>query len=1159
MTEPAVSDHDRFAVFPKRAEKSTRPSNFPLVRGPEQGFNRYSMRMRGMAAVAAMVLGSFAANSFAAENVAPTKAELEEMYNAAYKAFDANKFPEALKQLDAIDARQPDLAASKNLRGVILMRQGDYDQAETALQEAARIDPKFWNARFNLAEIPFLKKDWAEARKRFEQLLSSGQSDLAKEASQLIQYKILLTYLMEGKGNMVDSILAKLELSPDTPAVDYVKAAVALQQKNENEANDWIKAAQKNFSPQLNKLFAESLYEVGWLQKPAGTGRPSLPLMTAAERSEKTKAVARSKFEQSQQALRQRDFATALKLIDEADKADANQPATLNLRGEILMQQQQFDQAEAAFKKAAKLDPKLREAQYNLAQIPFKKKDYAKAQERFEALYKRTPGGDKNQAAELIKFKIYMTLLLQGKESRAHSMMEEFQFTGDTPALYYAQAAWEYKHNNSEKAADWTGSANKIYSPALNSVFADAFYDVGWMQRPEGATAPTVAFDASSAGASQTEGSPAVEPSAIPDRVFAANKQAEASKGETLSLAPAVPGQSPAIELATADQTAKQPSTEAAAETSPQPEQSASQAAAAPDDQSTTASKAVAAETPNTSPASNEQNNPQANTSQASAQISPSEKSAVEAAPARVWSLLSGGRRLWVVGGLLLAAILLLAWVIVPVARRHFVNVPRHLRIEPPSAAAPAGAAVVKPRVAPAQTSSVQGNGFVGGPRQISVQLKPWKSSLRQIALSPSKSGSAFDRLKQRRAQPAPAPAHREPDAGLAAIAELPAIVEPDFESVGPVVEQSSEITQPATLEPTEVITDPVITEFAEVPASETANEIFDRAEQVTVPTEEANAFSGDAKETEMTETALITEEPSDSLGAADFVWPAIEPSTDFAVEPISQDQSDQFISAASPASTEEATTEPVSDIPSTDSAEPVFPQITTPATMPETTQTPTAPISKAPAPAPAPPVAKPQPPPATMQTSVQLTFSFEIAAMQLTPSFKMGVLKVRPVSKLVTMRLPSPQRAQSALNLQVAFEVVKIQPVAGALGTIRAVPSQQQRPTMAGMPSFAVAGLQVVPNSETAPVQVTPSQQGRASVFITVPFQISTLEFSPSLEIASVILNSNSKQVVVQLPGAGPGPAEGAPMFEIANLELSESGEIAMMQLNLLGGPKRA
>src|SRR5947209_19656461 len=340
----------QFAVFPKGAEKSSRKSNFPLVRWPEQGFSRYSMKVWGMTAVAALVLGSFAANSFAVDNVAPTKAELEDMYNAAYKAFDSKKFAEALKQLDAIDARQPDLAASKNLRGVILMRQAKYDEAEAALQEAARIDPKFWNARFNLAEVPFLKKDWAEARKRFEQLLSTGQSDLAKEASQLIQYKILLTYLQEGNGNMVDSMLAKLELSPDTPAVDYVKAAVALQQKNQSEAKDWISAAEKNYSPQLNKLFAESLYEVGWLEKPAGEGRPSLPLMTAAERSEKTKALARSKFEQSQQALRQRDFATALKLIDEADKADPNKPATLNLRGEILMQQQQFEQAEAAFK-----------------------------------------------------------------------------------------------------------------------------------------------------------------------------------------------------------------------------------------------------------------------------------------------------------------------------------------------------------------------------------------------------------------------------------------------------------------------------------------------------------------------------------------------------------------------------------------------------------------------------------------------------------------------------------------------------------------------------------------------------------------------------------------------------------------------------------------
>ncbi len=1114
------------------------------------------MRIWKIAAIAALGL-----SSFAADNVAPTKAELEDMYNTAYRAFDAGKFPEALKQLDAIDARQPDLAASRNLRGVILMRQGNYDQAEAALTEASKIDPKFWNARFNLAEIPFLKKDWAEARKRFEQLLSTGQSDLAKEASQLIQYKILLTYLMEGKSNMVDSILAKLELSPDTPAVDYVKAAVALQQKNEAEAKDWISAAEKNYSPQLNKLFAESLYEVGWMEKPAGERRASLPLMTAAERTEKTKAFARSKFEQSQQAFRQRDFATALKLVDEADKADPNQPATLNLRGEILMQQGQFDDAETAFKKAAKLDPKLRDAQYNLAQIPFKKKEYSKARDRFETLYKRIPGGDKNQAAELIKFKIYMTLLMEDKESRAHSMMEEFQFTGDTPALYYAQAAWEYKHNNAQKAEDWTNSSNKIYSPALNSVFADAFYDVGWLQRPEGSTAPAVAFDSSNVTAPQAEGGPAVEPSPIPDKVVAGNTQSG-----TLSLVPVPGAPDSGMNLASAGATASQTGLAAPrVETSSPPEEMASQSAAT-NGESTSASPAAGAETTSASSASNQSPREQ----QTVAQTSPPEQTSVATAPRASSSSNVAGvssRRLWIVGGLLLAAVVALALAILPALRRYKFTVPGSSRPEPP-----ADTAIFKSRTAPAHTSGVQGNGFAGGPRQVSLQLKPWKPALRQTALPSAKAGSAFDRLKSSKPTPSRTAVLPEPQREQAA-----PLVEPLFEAVGPVFEQTSEPVPAVVSQQAQPDVAPDVSEFVEASAAgpqSVDNEILEPPEEPTFAAHEVHEFSERPTE----EAVVAPEQPEEVFAGAEYEWPAEAASPQLEPEPVGNHQSPEvpfaeserfaereaFVEAEVLAQNEapvEANIQSVSESEPAVPAQPVIPQTTTPAIMPESTQTPPAPIGKAPAP----PMAKPQPQPPTpvpaagMQTSVQLTFSFEITAMQLTPSFKMGVLKVRPLSKLVTMRLPSPQRAQSALNLQVAFEVVKIQPVAGALGTVRVIPSQQQRPAMGGMPSFSVAGLQVVPNSESAPVQLTPSPQGRASVFITVPFQISTLEFSPSLEIGSVTLNSNSKQVVVQLPGAGPGPAEGAPMFEIANLELNEGGEIVMLQLNLLGGPKRA
>ena len=90
------------------------------------------MKMRKFVAITILVLSSFAAS-----NVAPSKAELETMYDKAFRDFDNNNFPEALKQLDAIDARQPDLAESQNLRGVIFMREGIYDKAEAALRRSS--------------------------------------------------------------------------------------------------------------------------------------------------------------------------------------------------------------------------------------------------------------------------------------------------------------------------------------------------------------------------------------------------------------------------------------------------------------------------------------------------------------------------------------------------------------------------------------------------------------------------------------------------------------------------------------------------------------------------------------------------------------------------------------------------------------------------------------------------------------------------------------------------------------------------------------------------------------------------------------------------------------------------------------------------------------
>ncbi len=463
------------------------------------------MKMRTFATVSLLLLSLLTAPAAPRD-----KSQLESIYDKAFRAFDAERYDEALKALDQIDARQPDLAESLNLRGVVLMRQGKFDQAEAALRKAVSLDPHFWNASFNLAEIPFLKKDWGQARNRFEGLMSGQAEGMQPETSQLIQYKILLTFVRQGKENTVDWMLNKFEQAKDSPALYYSNAAIAFQHGNEKEAKEWLAAAKKQYPASLNKLYSESLYEVGWMEKPVGESRAAIEITSTAERTERMKSDAKANFEKAERAFQQRDFTGAAKLLDLAEEGSPNEPAFANLRGEILMEEKKLDEAEVAFRKAVTADPKFREAQYNLAQIPFKKGEYAKARERFETLFAATPGGEKNQAAQLIKYNIFMTLLLEGKDVEAQQLMDQFKFTGDTPALYYAQSAWEFKHGRTEPAKDWVTSARKIYSPALNVIFADPFYDLGWLSRAESEAGPTTATLAQAAATPGAQPTPAM-------------------------------------------------------------------------------------------------------------------------------------------------------------------------------------------------------------------------------------------------------------------------------------------------------------------------------------------------------------------------------------------------------------------------------------------------------------------------------------------------------------------------------------------------------------------------------------------------------------------------------------------------------------------------
>lgn len=1136
------------------------------------------MKIGKLAAIAALVFGTIAAN-----DVAPSNSELEAMYDRAYRAFDAANYAQALKELDAIDARKPDLAASQNLRGVIYMRQGIYDKAEAALSEANSLDPKFWNAHFNLAEVPFLKKDWPEARKRFQDLLTTNAAALQGEATQLIQYKILLTYLLEGNDTMVDSILAKFELSPDTPAVHYANAAISLQNRKIPDARNWMTAAEKNFSPQLNKLFAESLYEIGWLQKQPGQQRPAVQLLSKEERTSQAKALGKSQFEQALQAYEQHDFDSASKLAADADKTDPNQPQILNLRGEILLEQQKYDEAEAFFKDALKADPKFREAQFNLADVPFRRKDYAKARDRFQTLLKQTPGGDKNQAAQLLNFKIFLTYLLEEKDSRAQKLMEQFQFSGDTPALYYAEAAWEFQHSNPEKANDWITSARKIYPLASNDLYAAGFYDLGWLKSAAVISSPTPG--AAAIASTQTESpGPAIEPSPIPGAEAKAEEGTQLASAAAVKASEAVANPTPAeviVSNPNASVSAAQPTdlpatpaatgisveSTAVANATPTPALSLANSTATQDQVPATpspgvpvtassgaATSQVAPATPAPELAVAAQSAPPAetaaNTAAAPAATLAPEKIA-QFTPVPSFGSNSGQRPI-VVWFLAVSGLFLLVSVIVMEIRRRIGTA--QLGHRPATVTGPM---LHDNDATGEETPQLQTQKhFVGGPRQISVQLKGSETASRRAVIP----------LAKRVVEPLAVSRVETETAVVNSHATEPALIDSEQPSVEPVIEQvatdgNTEVAReipvapPALVEQMDqpIAVDPKADEpkVDAVTATVAVVEDDQPAEEVKPVSEPIEAVS------EAIEIEANAQESTSALAKAPEIeeqhqeW-SPEP------EPIEQGQ-------PVPYQTIVAVEESAEIAPRKDSGvaaeagnavaadEDLTSQPTTTEIMPETLQTPTAPVIR-PAEGPTQPAHTApalQAPAGGMHTAVQITLSCEIASMQLTPTFKMGALQLRPISKIVTMQLASSPQQEAAMNLQANFEISKTQGAQGNLDQMRLIPTQQQKPPTVGIPSFNISGVQLVSGFEAAPLQLTPAHQTQASVHLTAAFQITSVEFSSTFEIAAILLNSSSKTVAVQLPGAGATTVENAPMFEITNVEFGSNGEIAMLQLN--------
>jgi len=182
-----------------------------------------------------------------------------------------------------------------------------------------------------------------------------------------------------------------------------------------------------------------------------------------------------------------RDFDGAKELILKADAAHKPTPMSLNILGAIAIEGKRFDEGRDYCNKALAIDPKFFPSRFNLAEIPFIQGKYAEARAKLEELYKDEPKND------LLKFRIYLTHLVEKNDGEARAMLDAIPLINDTPISFYANAAWEYAHDNPDKGREWIGSALKSF-PAVKQInFIEVFYDLGWIKRDAGSEAKSAA------------------------------------------------------------------------------------------------------------------------------------------------------------------------------------------------------------------------------------------------------------------------------------------------------------------------------------------------------------------------------------------------------------------------------------------------------------------------------------------------------------------------------------------------------------------------------------------------------------------------------------------------------------------------------------------
>ena len=177
-------------------------------------------------------------------------------FDSAVQAFNRGKLEDAERLANVAEEANPKRCDIRNLRGAIFARQKRYDQAVEQFEAALAIDPNFYQAKLNLAEVNLDQGKYAEAARLYKELQRLDPE------SELLQFELILCALLSGDAVRAAAMADVMKFPGKTPAYYYARAAIALKRGNKESAQKYFDNLKKYYSEEQCAYFTQSLKDL---------------------------------------------------------------------------------------------------------------------------------------------------------------------------------------------------------------------------------------------------------------------------------------------------------------------------------------------------------------------------------------------------------------------------------------------------------------------------------------------------------------------------------------------------------------------------------------------------------------------------------------------------------------------------------------------------------------------------------------------------------------------------------------------------------------------------------------------------------------------------------------------------------------------------------